>query len=55
MLCPFILYILGSDLFLEDAVRHYLNPLLRLYTQPDYLRLLDFDAPVPGVTSFYDL
>ncbi|XP_038072867.1 RNA polymerase II-associated protein 1-like [Patiria miniata] len=51
----FCVFLTGSDLFLEDSVRHYLTPLLRIYTQPDYLKLLDFDAPVPGVTSFYDL
>ncbi|XP_033632797.1 RNA polymerase II-associated protein 1-like isoform X2 [Asterias rubens] len=51
----FCVFLIGSDLFLEDTVRQYLNPLLRLYTKPEYLKLLDFDAPVPGVTSFYDL
>ncbi|XP_022085938.1 RNA polymerase II-associated protein 1-like [Acanthaster planci] len=51
----FCVFLIGSDLFLEDSVRHYLSPLLRLYTQPDYLKLVDFDVAVPGVSSFYDL
>ncbi|XP_070532980.1 RNA polymerase II-associated protein 1-like [Ptychodera flava] len=52
LMCVFLT---GNDLFLEDTVHYYLLALLKLYTQPAYMDKLDFNVPIPGVASFYDL
>ncbi|XP_078000922.1 RNA polymerase II-associated protein 1-like [Glandiceps talaboti] len=52
LMCVFLT---GNDVFLEDTVHYYLSVLLRIYTQSDYLDKLDFNVPIPGVASFYDL
>ena len=45
----------GLDLFLDESVRLYTDLLLRRFAQPALLARLDFDAPIPGLSSFYDL
>ena len=45
----------GNDLFLEREIHNCLSALLRLYCREEVQRVLDFDAPVPGLASFYDL
>ena len=45
----------GSDLFLNSKVHDYLSVLLRIYTNSAKLAKLDFNSPIPGLTSFYDL
>ena len=45
----------GNDLFLNSSVHDYLSALLRIYTNPSKLNQLDFNSPIPGLTSFYDL
>ena len=49
------LYFAGNDTFLNAKVHDYLSVLLRNYTSPSKLSELDFNSPVPGLTSFYDL
>ncbi|XP_072027596.1 RNA polymerase II-associated protein 1-like [Amphiura filiformis] len=51
----YCIFLTGNDLFMEDAVSGFLWPILRIYTQPEYLKALDFNVPVPGVASFHDL
>ena len=53
-MCIFLSYA-GNDLFMEDSISRYMWPLLRLYTEPDNLKALDFNVAVPGVSSFHDL
>ncbi|XP_064421161.1 RNA polymerase II-associated protein 1 [Latimeria chalumnae] len=48
-------FLTGSDLFLEAPVHCYTAALLSIYCQPKVLDSLDLDAPLPGLTSFYDL
>ena len=46
----------GDDrLFLEKSVYGCLACLFRLYTNPHMLEKMDFDQPLPGISSFYDL
>ena len=45
----------GSDLFLNSKVHDYVSVLLRIYTNSTKLAKLDFNSPIPGLTSFYDL
>ncbi|XP_078673890.1 RNA polymerase II-associated protein 1-like isoform X2 [Branchiostoma floridae x Branchiostoma belcheri] len=52
LMCVFLT---GSELFLDGSVHHLLSSLLRHYTQPGLLTTLDFNMPIPGITSFYDL
>eukprot|EP00058_Branchiostoma_floridae_P011739 XP_002597227.1 hypothetical protein BRAFLDRAFT_118128 [Branchiostoma floridae] len=52
LMCVFLT---GSELFLDSSVHHLLSALLRHYTQPGLLAGLDFNMPIPGITSFYDL
>ncbi|XP_019647919.1 PREDICTED: RNA polymerase II-associated protein 1-like [Branchiostoma belcheri] len=52
LMCVFLT---GSELFLDGSVHHLLSSLLRHYTQPGLLTTLDFNVPIPGITSFYDL
>ncbi|KAI8489267.1 RNA polymerase II associated protein 1 [Branchiostoma belcheri] len=52
LMCVFLT---GSELFLDGSVHHRLSSLLRHYTQPGLLTTLDFNMPIPGITSFYDL
>ncbi|XP_066280057.1 RNA polymerase II-associated protein 1-like [Branchiostoma lanceolatum] len=52
LMCVFLT---GSELFLDGSVHHLLSSLLRHYTQPGVLTTLDFNTPIPGITSFYDL
>ncbi|XP_078594205.1 RNA polymerase II-associated protein 1-like isoform X3 [Branchiostoma floridae x Branchiostoma japonicum] len=52
LMCVFLT---GSELFLDSSVHHILSALLRHYTQPGLLAGLDFNMPIPGITSFYDL
>ena len=52
----FILFVfVGNDLFLNSSVHDFLSALLRIYTSPLKLEQLDFNSPIPGLTSFYDL
>ena len=52
----FILFVFaGNDLFLNSSVHDFLSALLRIYTSPLKLEQLDFNSPIPGLTSFYDL
>ena len=52
----FILFLFaGNDLFLNSSVHDFLSALLRIYTSPSKLEQLDFNSPIPGLTSFYDL
>ena len=46
---------IGSDLFLDNLIHNYLKSLLHSYTHSSQLASLDFDSPIPGITSFYDL
>ncbi|XP_012944871.1 RNA polymerase II-associated protein 1 [Aplysia californica] len=52
VMCTFLT---GSQMFLEQPVRRYLAGLLRAFTCAKHLARLDFEASVPGLTSFYDL
>ena len=45
----------GNDLFLNSSVHDFLSALLRIYTSSSKLEQLDFNSPIPGLTSFYDL
>ncbi|XP_065833777.1 RNA polymerase II-associated protein 1-like isoform X2 [Oscarella lobularis] len=48
-------FLTGSDVFLDSVVRSYLSQLFCIYTRPSSRPLLDFDNPIPGIQSFYDL
>ncbi|XP_051872012.1 RNA polymerase II-associated protein 1 isoform X2 [Pristis pectinata] len=48
-------FLTGSNLFLEPAIRDYLSALLSIYCQRKRLDSLDLSAPLPGLASFHDL
>ena len=45
----------GSDLFMDNLVHNYLKTLFHFYTHSSQLASLDFNSPIPGISSFYDL
>ncbi|KAK3595521.1 hypothetical protein CHS0354_021622 [Potamilus streckersoni] len=52
VMCTFLT---GNDLFLERSIHRYLVALLHHYTKPSLLDQMDFEEPIPGIVSFYDL
>ncbi|XP_062908767.1 RNA polymerase II-associated protein 1 [Mobula hypostoma] len=48
-------FLTGSNLFLELAIRDYLSALLIIYCQQKRLDSLDLSATLPGLASFHDL
>ena len=50
-----ILFISGSDLFLEKPIHPYLAGLFRALSTQKQLNKFDFEEKIPGITSFYDL
>ena len=54
-LVSFFLFSPGSDLFMDNLVHNYLKTLFHFYTHSSQLASLDFNRPIPGISSFYDL
>nr|XP_054759033.1 RNA polymerase II-associated protein 1-like [Lytechinus pictus] len=51
----YCIFLTASDLFMEPSVHHYLTALLKIYTNQDYIKDMDFDQKIPGLASFNDL
>ncbi|XP_065183402.1 RNA polymerase II-associated protein 1-like [Sycon ciliatum] len=51
----FCVFLVGANLFLQSDIQQSLVALLQLYTKPDCLERLNFNQPIPGLASFYDL
>ncbi|RDD44932.1 RNA polymerase II-associated protein 1 [Trichoplax sp. H2] len=48
-------FLIGSDLFFQQTIHLYLEVLLRISVQSNQLSSINFMAPIPGITSYYDL
>lgn len=51
LMCVFLT---GNELFLEPVIHNHLAALLYFYTGTTSLEQMDFEQPIPGLTSFYD-